>query len=129
MTTQTHTITPVVHWHKKSKGICGTPAGWRVYDRNSGVRLSPQSIVYTTEQEALNAAQGHAEAYLAQQQRRAEQREQQTTEQQTTERTESDYTEVHSSLYGRGRRYHAQPGATQYQDGFGGYGVQIWDNS
>lgn len=35
------------------------------------------------------------------------------------------YTEVVSSAYGTGRRYHAQPGATVYNQGK----TQIWDNS
>lgn len=33
------------------------------------------------------------------------------------------YTEVTSGTYGRGRRYHAQPGAAVYDDGK----TQIWD--
>lgn len=39
------------------------------------------------------------------------------------------YTTVHSAAFGQGRRYHAQPGATQYDDGSGTYRVQIWDNA
>ncbi|HEX3778519.1 MAG TPA: hypothetical protein VHX38_02550 [Pseudonocardiaceae bacterium] len=39
------------------------------------------------------------------------------------------YREVYSPVYGRGRVYNVQPGATQYDDGSGNYNVQIWDNS
>lgn len=42
----------------------------------------------------------------------------------------SGYTEVSSSVFGPGRRYRAQPGATQYDsDGTGRFTTQIWDNS
>jgi len=36
---------------------------------------------------------------------------------------------VPNAMFGTGRRYRAQPGATQYDDGSGRYRVQIWDNS
>ena len=40
------------------------------------------------------------------------------------------YTEVSSSVFGPGRVYRAQPGATQYDsDGSGRFTTQIWDNS
>jgi hypothetical protein len=39
------------------------------------------------------------------------------------------YTVVQNAAFGPGRRYHSQPGATQYDDGSGTYSVQIWDNA
>lgn len=43
--------------------------------------------------------------------------------------TRDGYRTVNSPVYGPGRVYHAQPGATQYDDGTGRYNTQIWDNS
>lgn len=43
---------------------------------------------------------------------------------------DSGYTEASSPTFGSGRRYSAQPGATQYDsDGSGRYATQIWDNA
>lgn len=39
------------------------------------------------------------------------------------------YRVVRGGMFGPGRRYYDQPGATQYDDGSGTYSVQIWDNS
>lgn len=39
------------------------------------------------------------------------------------------YDEVYDSTFGVGRRFHDQPGATQYDDGSGKFTVQIWDNA
>lgn len=43
--------------------------------------------------------------------------------------TTAEYREVTSPLYGAGRVYADQPGATQYRNERGEYSIQIWDES
>lgn len=50
-------------------------------------------------------------------------------EQLASNNRRSGYTTVQNAAFGPGRRYHSQPGATQYDDGSGTYPVQIWDNA
>lgn len=70
--------------------------------------------VYETEAEAEAMIAKHAAAIAAKNEGRPIDR--------------GPYTMKNSSVYGEGRIYPDQPGATYYDDGSGRFNVQIWDN-
>lgn len=125
-------ITAKAYWKpaKRVKFMDDLPAGWVIASPETGKSLSKRR--YPTEEEALADAPRVLAAYLA----RVKANTEHATERATTTEAAADaaptgrpYTEVRNSLYGPGRVYHDQPGATQYDDGSGTYKVQIWDNS
>lgn len=119
-------ITAKAYWvpAKKVKFMDDKPAGWMIKSPETGNALSSRR--YATEEEALRDAPQVLAHYN--QRVRANEARQAECEQQATAPTHG-YTEVDSPLYGPGRVYDDQPGATQYDDGSGRYSVQIWDNS
>jgi hypothetical protein len=114
------------YWEKATKssyGMRGRPGGWVLCDTDTGKRLD--SHRYPTEQEAIDAIP----SVVAGVQTRRDAAAQQQAVDAAGTTSPRRYTEVHSAAFGTGRRYHSQPGATQYDDGSGNYGIQIWDNA
>jgi hypothetical protein len=118
-------ITAKAYWMpaKRVKFVAPITAGWVVKSPETGRSLSPHR--YSTEAEALADAPRVLAAHLDRVRQHA-----------SSQPVNSEpagpgraYTEVRSSLYGPGRVYADQPGATQYDDGSGRYSIQIWDNS
>lgn len=121
----TDTITPKVSYEKakKNKYVPDLPAGWIIYAPETGKNLS--TTRYPTETAALAAVPQVLAAYLKRIADNARSRAAATAPSSPA----PVYSEVRNSTFGTGRRYHSQPGATQYDDGSGHYSVQIWDNA
>lgn len=117
---------------KNAKFVAPKPAGWAILDMDSGKRIGPD-VRYATEEEATAAIP----AALAARARMIERNEQAAAEREATiasadaedRETPRRYRTVRNAAFGDGRVYDDQPGATQYDDGSGRYGIQIWDNS
>ncbi len=109
---------------KARRGTFGVdrPAGWVVYNPETGKNLT--EFRYPTEQAALDAMPSLVAAY----QRRVAEWERRMAE-TAAQSSGRPYDVVDGGFYGPGRRYHDQPGATQYDDGSGRYNTQIWDNA
>jgi|GEM_PF-6022857 len=88
---------------------------WRIFYVVDGQLAEPAEIggVFHTLAEAEAMIAKHAAAIAAR---------------DAGEPAPGNYTTKFSPLYGEGRVYDDQPGATQYDDGTGRFGVQIWDN-
>lgn len=103
--------------------------GFSICSPETGKHLIGTQKFYPTREEAeaalVNALRVHAAnaEFIAEKRREAE------AQAPAARPVAKPYTEVDSPTYGHGRRYRAQPGATQYDDGSGRYSVQIWDNS
>lgn len=117
---------------KRAKFMEPQPAGWVIFDDTTGKRLGAD-IRYGTEQEANDAIERTVAAHLAliqrNEQRAAEREAELAAEQTAREETHRRYDVVQHGMFGEGRVYRDQPGATQYDDGSGRYSVQIWDNA
>lgn len=109
-------------------GLTGKPAGWVVCDMDSGKRIG-LDIRYATEEAAKQAIPGLLKARAEKLQHREAQDAARAAGPTEADAPARRYTTVHHAAFGDGRVYDDQPGATQYDDGSGRYGVQIWDNS
>lgn len=109
-------------------GLAGKPAGWVVYDMDSGKRIG-MDIRHATEEAAKQAIPGLLKAHAEKLQQREAQDAARETQAAEATAPRRRYTTVRNAAFGDGRVYADQPGATQYDDGSGRYGVQIWDNS
>ena len=93
--------------------------GWHVYSISSGRKVN--LVAYATEEAAETARQNFEakmEAKLA------------TVAPAAPEPVANgSYRTVSDEWFGSGRIYRDQRGATQYDNGAGTYGVQIWDNA
>lgn len=110
----------------RSRGVMpGKPAGWVICDLDTGKSLSSRR--YPTEADA----DADIPTVLADVARRREAHAATNARQQhaAADRQDRQYKTVRSGTYGTGRVYADQPGATQYDDGSGTYGIQIWDNA
>lgn len=120
-------ITAAAYWKpaKRNKFVADLSEGWVIQSPETGKSLSSRR--YATEEEAVADAPRVLAAYLeliATNTARAAE-----TDRQAETTSQRPYVEVRSSVYGPGRVYRDNPGATQYDDGSGRYSVQIWDNS
>jgi len=136
---------PVVGYQKAKKNsfVPDVPGGWVVYDDTTGNRLGPNTP-YATREEAEAAIP--ALVSDLKKRRRKSQEDQaakaafrdahdETVEEITVERITSRpatptrrYRTVQSDIFGPGRIYHDEPGATYYDDGSGRFTIQMWDN-
>lgn len=102
-------------------------AGWVVQNNITGKRMGLATDLFATREEAGAAIPRLVEFHKSI--LRSNKEADAAAQAKMPLSTDSPYRTVHSSLYGEGRRYHSQPGATQYDDGSGRFNVQIWDES
>lgn len=103
--------------------------GFSICSPETGNRLFGTQRFYTTREEADLALVNAIRVHAANMEFVATKRQESEAQAPAARPAAKPYTEVDSPLYGHGRRYDVQPGATQYDDGSGRYNVQIWDNS